>query len=281
MADPQPPTVRRYWTKTVNLYQTRSTLSPGDPDGMRLARPDREGWVLHALLAEGWSIRAITPVTGGPAFAVLQKPAVDAAGSDLPVAPGGYRDEPGISDYVIRAEERRPVLSAAAAALPAIPPSAPTTPLTAPPPTATSTPDTPALSVTAPARMPAVEVGLTLLDTGTPGGRPSLETPGAEAAHPDELSTSIPGPSPFLRPPPAPPPEPPPATDSNPALRLPAAPPSNSGPGPVHRAAFIPPPPPPTTTPASPPAAPPVPQPGIPPLGLKEKPAPRPPAERK
>jgi hypothetical protein len=73
-ADAPPLSGPGLWVKAITLYQTRSKLSPGDPDGGRLLEADRDGWVLHALLAEGWSIREITPVTGGQAFAVLVKP---------------------------------------------------------------------------------------------------------------------------------------------------------------------------------------------------------------
>ena len=61
------------WQKVVELYQQRSELAPGDPDILRLGAANRGGWVLHALLAEGWVIRNIGSVTGGPAFVLMEK----------------------------------------------------------------------------------------------------------------------------------------------------------------------------------------------------------------
>jgi hypothetical protein len=61
------------WQKVVELYQQRSELAPGDPDIFRLGAANRGGWVLHALLAEGWVIRNIGSVTGGAAFVLMEK----------------------------------------------------------------------------------------------------------------------------------------------------------------------------------------------------------------
>lgn len=93
MGSESPAAAPTVWTKVVSLYQRASHLSPGDPDGQRLYQANSEGWVLHALLADGWTIKEITPVTGGPAFAVMEKEAepkpqqASASGNGAPVAP--------------------------------------------------------------------------------------------------------------------------------------------------------------------------------------------------
>lgn len=66
----------RVWQKVIYLSGTNSFLMAGDPDFTRLK--EHQDHVLHPLLGDGWLIRSLTPVMGGTAFVLLEKPATEA-----------------------------------------------------------------------------------------------------------------------------------------------------------------------------------------------------------